>query len=370
MSLLLIAFVAISGVPCQANADLSETIFYRALQEISTASRVFVVTEGTPLEPNAKKEAVERILSDTRATTREKLQRLANLFDYDLLTVNGCYAMSKRYTELNDIPCITLEELEEGLANASRIANSLCPPSMPPLTNQEKEAERRLKQNAKNNSRWGMGGHYLYSYRLVQALTPQQKKVLVSQGVPVGALNSTQKKHLENLLVYAQLSSISSLIGNDLPDLKMLPESKIISRSTKDGSKTGILYPYPLKKSQMLFRAFSFPREEMVQASLAEPLSQQQIQRKTFPLSFLIQRLNEKAKSSSASGQAFRVAPALANKPILFVGESHASEIRILRAVALLFGLKRASLRSEGRTSRGRGFTDPSKHRSSWIDSG
>lgn len=128
--ILLVILLANTGRPGNAQfaptdpvVHLSDEQFCRfdeALKALAKQANVAFVVEGEPLKSSLSKHEAENMMLDN-VRLSEAVRTIAMAYDYDAKRTDKTYVLEKRYTDVNDLPSVTLEECKDSVQDMVRI---------------------------------------------------------------------------------------------------------------------------------------------------------------------------------------------------------------------------------------------------------
>ena len=157
-------------------------VFRDALAALAQQGHVTILAEGAPLHPKLVPKDAPALPQNT--PLEDAVQQVAAAYDYDaernMERKGKIFLLRKRYTDPNDLPCVTLEECARTMQDVVRVMSPFAPDTrFPP-----------------------QGDVYHDSTRvLIQSLTPEQK-LAVPKGLPISSLTPEQQTKIWNFALY------------------------------------------------------------------------------------------------------------------------------------------------------------------------
>ncbi len=349
-----------TGAPARTWSKEPAEEFKTALQSLSDrAHRTFLVEGGLPTKtPEAKaqllNDALSRFLSRTSdaPTLDQTVQKVADAYDYTFTQNGAVFVFQKQYSNPDDLICVSLEEWQASIDDATRMISHFSP------------------------SKTGYMTSITDDTRLIASFTPEQTRLLAQPGLSVSALAPAQKAYLKNVCLFMYLG----------PSTGDLLNAQGHTRCVLD-EQTGFGW-YPFFKNKLFgyrgvtatavtpagvpltpyFRPLSHPSQfpsrinnsvgdfsSNASALIADdtidetrpapsPITQETVTRAAPSASVTLQTatvaLNARnAASSSLDAFTYVVDPAFLSKEILVVGDGYASPAALFAAMGKLYGL-------------------------------
>ena len=106
--------------------------FEAAFTAISQRAKVTIIAEGVPfhatLTDDQRSALGQSLPADAPAPLAETVAKIAAAFDYDAEQINAhTFLLRKRYSDENDLPCVTYEEVVHSLRSILNITNKYAP---------------------------------------------------------------------------------------------------------------------------------------------------------------------------------------------------------------------------------------------------
>lgn len=330
--------------------------FREGLQTLAGQAHVTFVAEGRPLHSTLPRNSVLP-LPDTAMPVSQAVETLASAYDYDVQRQGQVFRLTKRYTDSQDLPGLTLMECQQSLEDVERVTSPFNP----------HVAEGK------------MGTRHSIVGELVSSLSWQQLQAMhetsPNKALSIASLNSEQQGMAWNLALYFYVQEPMSSVENALGEVKQAadPKTKLAFRwGEVDNLRVFGYEPYSDAQNHGSFRPLSSPHGQIsyrgpLSATLLTPHpvkrsdgTQQLPDDPTDPLptgnnKTKIQNREQEANTTATDATlqtvvtdlsahqakaVFAVDPALQSKPITVVGEANTTPDEIVQALSVVYGLR------------------------------
>lgn len=330
--------------------------FREGLQTVAEQAHVTFVAEGWPLHSILPSKSVLPLPSTTMPLS-QAVEKLATAYDYDVQRQGQVFRLTKRYTDPQDLPGLTLMECQQSLEDVERVTSPFNP----------HVAEGK------------MGTRHSIVGELVSSLSWQQLQAMhettPNKALSIASLNSEQQGMAWNLALYFYVQEPMSSVENALGEVKQAadPKTKLAFRwGEVDNLRVFGYEPYSEAQNQGSFRPLSSPHGQI---SYRGPLFATLLTPHPVKRSDGTQRLpddptdplptgTEKTKvqdteqetnpaatdatlqtvvthlSAHQDKAVIAVDPALQSKPITVVGEANTTPDEIVQALSAVYGLR------------------------------
>lgn len=317
-----------------AFAQEGASVFERGITRLAKERGLFFAVEGSPLQANRHEAEVTAVLeSDT--STQTKVQRIAAFFDYRVKPSDNIYLLNKKYTQIEDLPCVTQEEIEAFVRNLGEMGVAYAP------------LYRDFEGRNKARSEIMLG--------ILDSFDENQRETAFTKGVVVSEMGDAQKARFQ--------SWVHSDVAGDLPDaaerFQSLFGNPVTARLTIQAGfdgREGIVFLNGMRQE----RTTALWDDRGRRSPAGSPAPSGSLP--TVPRSLLTppsERLAEVVGRIS-KGAKFRASAEIADKPVTIAGVGNTTPQQALNALARLYDLRVVSREGESvierRTIRPSGF--------------
>lgn len=279
-----------------------------------------IIIEGEILL-DKEEDQIEKVIKST-LPERNKVHKIADLCDYDCLDNSGAYIFFKKYSDKNELPCITSDELVEYAADL------------------------RSKMKSKFNLEYQDMSVYIHNF--VKSLPPNQWEAIQKGGINSSTLSDTSKKHLFDLFgetFYGTLRNGCDLVGANVD----FSEKSLAYLEKEDDNNEYLKYKNGKNKNPSNVGWTIFTSE------FQAPSKDRVLYLKRCNISFtdsdnigsVIQLLNKRL-----GVEKYVVSNPLRKKPLSVVGIESGDTDKIFRSIALLYDLSLTKKDSVSRLSQ------------------
>ena len=343
-------------------------IFREGLKQLSQQFSAPFVVEGIPLRKSTEDEIKAAKAAPLPVTVPQEAADFAAAYDYEAAKSEGVFVFRKRYTYPDDIPQVTLDECRLCLRDSKQMLSHFV--TIPP------QSTRVDPMTSLILYREGLQD------RLLSSLSPEQWQAIAQpKGLPLTALSQIQQRKVTDYAlesafhgpVLYTLGTARQLdhLKSDKPQLCFRDAAVLFTGSRFTQQLKGIElfgYDFVLLGSRD-FRPQSHPEWAISSATgvrgsfafdkigsttfsnfgkdASEPLEEDfswvktENSAPTIYLKEAVSRLNPQSGNSRATKvPPFAVADALADKPVLLVGEKEANPQAVFHALATVYGLR------------------------------
>jgi hypothetical protein len=311
-----------------------DTIF----QRISSDYKVTIITEGVPLHPilvaTQKESLLQLVSTPTRLGT--VIERIAAAFDYNVEhPYNRVFLLKKRYTDIEDLPCVTYSEVVHSLQAIDKI--------MSPYD----EAEHKSSISSQE--------------QFFNSLSPEQQQE-VSMGISLRDVNEDQRKLAVDAFYHVLLDNKIRWYHQLLSQLLLLTDHRTQFTWMKmDGvtafglvgpfGPNGYMWRFPLnngftsqigrgsvlQKSPSSFTLTT--QDQTIPTTIDRSLAPGMLANRLPSTRTIVEEVNGQ---SVVSGTDFHVMvdSAIADKPVCVFGSDKCTADVIIRSLATLYGLQ------------------------------
>lgn len=290
--------------------------FSDALDALSEQGHVAIVAEGVPLVPRlAKKDAPDLT---TAVPLSQAVAEVAARYDYDVQKQDDIFVLTKRYTNLKELPCVTLEECRGAFSDVVTLLDRFSP---------------QFDEGSEDNSQRGAAVAFFAS------LSPAELYRAQTKSLHYGELTPDQKEIVSRLLLYGIVPIPINLSQDSINVLNYAPKSALTG---KDGDYKALLIqvPVPADRAQLYYRSLYSSGKAIYLDQPQPTLILPKPQATTLPHAPDPKTLGDVVGLLAHKGPPPAVDVALKDKPVSVAGLANASTQNILDALTLLYGLR------------------------------
>ncbi len=312
----------------EANNSTKKIHFGFALSYLSKRTQAAFVCENTPFEPFISFAKWEKIKDQT--SPDGAIEKTAEAFDYSVTKVRGVYVWKKIYTVPEDLPFVTVDEVQASLEDAVRLLNAFSP-HISEGTNKERE----------------LLGEF------IRSLSDEQMTALHREGIPLSALKPRQQALVRRVALYFYVQSPARQVEAALKMLREAtrPETEYALADERGSAGLGYYYlAFGKPQWEPLKREFyhvggsylgytprpGFNIEELPKA-ITRPVLADATPTTATTLAAAVNTLQKRDRPEAVN---FTVDVALGPKPVTLSGESYASADALMDAFAVVYGLR------------------------------
>ena len=315
----------------QNAAGLPTRNFSAALMELAIRRHIAIVAEGVPLRASLP-EAIVAASSSPNGSVDEEVQALGAAFDYDCQRAGLVFALSKRYTQPDDLPSVTMGEWVWVLREIKRLTDPLNP-----------RTRSRVRHRGDRDPVVG---------DLAVSFTDGQLAALHGNGVPLRAMTPAQvalvRRFALNLYVEAAVKRVDFALdcladaGRDVVfHYEDIYAAKHVFGYDDRGGAAGAPWFEPLSgpyaglpnfAGRMIFNQLpDAARDPTVPGDSALDLP--------YPVGFTLGGLAERLTAAGNGRVRVEVDPLLRTKAITVAGSENAAPQAVMAAAASVYGL-------------------------------
>ncbi len=173
--------------------------FGKAITALADSAKTTIIAEGAPI---AFDETKLQSAAYTAAAPAAKVTLLAYAADYDVKNSGNVFLLTKRYSNPEDLPCVTLGECRASMKDISAMLNRLMPPPQP-----------------------GVGDPIGLSVKsFFRSLSPEQVEAMKQTPLPSSQFTGEQRNKAAAMLATTYLFSVVSSTERTFAALKALPD--------------------------------------------------------------------------------------------------------------------------------------------------
>lgn len=311
-------------------------VFQDALQTLAQQGHVTVVAEGAPLHPTLPAKDIPDLSQDAPPPDGA-LQRLADAYDYDVQFHHGVYRLTKRYSDPNDMPGVTLEECTLAMQD---VVNALKVFALDTQPNPRRIALDPIVES------------------FAATLTPEQMQSLQDEkiGLPVTSLTPEQQTLVTKVGAYFYIQAVLDEAQRLLFRLRQAPKAAIGKDIIPMMGISQPLFGYDTKDlwGRSYFATFNLVATNAdgpltPGSNPPNPLAPAKIAGTRLPESATKgpMTLGREAAALSTRGAPVLVDPALRAKPVSVAGESYSKPSQVVEAMGDVYGL-RVEIKEDG----------------------
>lgn len=296
--------------------------FQASIDALAAQGHVAIVAEGVPFH---------RTLSDSQASRFSKeaplsvmLPALADAYDYDVEYRNSVYLLKKRYSDIRDLPAVTLEEYSQAVQDILTVLRPFAASTQFPV--------RHIALDD-------------IIPDLATTLTPEQMQALRDRKLAVAALTPEQKAKVWQFVCYFYAQTPFGKAEEAAFEFKGVPQASV-GVDQKGYSQFGTTFhPFVYQTlsydGQSVLRTFEQDTVMTVSpggVTLSEPVlppEQAEFMGKDAPIT-----LAQEVTTLNKRGLHATVDAALRVKPVSIAGDGNATPKRMLQALADVYGLR------------------------------
>lgn len=298
---------AVSLTPAQASS------FEEALKALAAQGKVGFVAEGFPLHPVLSKEETPNLKAGLPLD--EAVKRLAQAFDYDVTRRGNLFSLKKRYSDLYDLPIVTLEEYALALGDIVKLLSSHAP--QPPITTNTD-----------------------FVVAFAKSVTPEQEQAMREGTLPIRALSPTQQAQMRRMALHIYVALPLKDAQETLFLLRQSPRN--VLRKKYAAGQVAFGYDFADHFGRTVFRPLNGSLNAQVAFPGADPLPRDKVPEVNS------KGVSEKTLGSVAAdlnargngGKDFVVDAALAAKPVQVIGTQGTGSALVFDALATVYGLR------------------------------
>ncbi len=185
--------------------------FQRALASLASQGHVALVAEGAPLRTELGTAAVSDLTSEM--SLDQAVSKIASAYDYDAQRRGSVFVLTKRYTDIHDLPCVTLEECRRAVDNLSRVLNTFSP-----------DFATSIYTNGPDGRRDAVVSFF-------QSLSPAQVQAAQNKTLRYGSLSPAQQMLIQNLFLYQYVQMPLEKVNDVIGRLDYAPKSALKLRN-------------------------------------------------------------------------------------------------------------------------------------------
>lgn len=148
--------------------------FQDALQALAAQAHVTFVAEGRPLHLTLS-DADRPHLPEAGGPLSQAAEKLAAAYDYDVARQGNVFLLTKRYTDPEDLPGVTLTECLQSLEDVRRVTGPFNPRVPPDRYGVRQPLVGDLVASLTPQQLWAMAGNTSGTMLRVASLTPEQQ---------------------------------------------------------------------------------------------------------------------------------------------------------------------------------------------------
>lgn len=331
--------------------------FGLGLQALAKQAHVTFVAEGSPLRPTVPDKTVLPLPAG-EIPLSQAVEKLASIYDYDAQRQGQTFRLTKRYTDPQDLPGVTLEECLGSLEDVERVAERFNPHLL-------------AAQFGTRNSAIG---------ELVSSLSWQQLRAMQNtasdKALPIASLDPQQQQIVWKIALYFYVQRPVGSVSDALWLIKQAatPASKVAFRWSDFNNMRAFGYELPSKtQGRLSFTPLNSPNNQIgyngpfiitriIRRPIRNPTGTQQTSiDPTDPLLTVLSpnrvQTNEAHSeepafinvtlqtivttlNARATKETMAVDAALKSKPVTVVGQANVTPDEVMQAIAAVYGLR------------------------------
>lgn len=325
-------------------------VFPAALETLARQGHATFVVEDQPFAPKLEDE--QAVLIASAAPLGEMVERVAVAFDYEVTRRNKIFFFAKRYTDVNDLPGVTPQEMSQTLKDVSVLIKSFIP-KMSGASMTDDLAFKNFLLSLTSEQLKLMSEKRLYVRSLNLQQQEQVRRVALHFYLELEAESSAYKSswYLDGALKEGALAGWRNVLGQRLFGfgdwVNADPKKKRFYPlgSTVDVPSVGLQIGFPDPSGKPYIDPTA-PTSNDVVATVARS---ETTAARTKTLGSVVAALNARSEAS----RRLKVDDMLAGRPLMLFGEQFAAPETLLHACAEVHGLHVVTeTEEEGQTLR------------------
>ncbi len=318
------------------------TQFLAGFKSLSEQAHVAVVTEGVPLKPLLDIKAAPDLT--TGAAIGPAVTALAAAYDYDAQRVGNVFVLTKRYSNPQDLPCVTFGECREAAETITSLLDAFNP---------------HLAKSVYAN---GPDGEKAAIVKFFAGLSTSQMAAAQSKTLRYGALSPDQQKIVDNLFLFMLIQLRADRMAMESDNLSIAEKGALTLSDPQGYSGLFLALPGSAPVAEPSYLSLlggvtqpGQPNPLLAQLPLPEPGD-----RAALPPSTLGTVV---AALGPIDGQKPTAVLSISGKPVTAFGLGYAPPINVMRALAALYGLRNGASASGSLQIEPMGVIPPSSLR-------
>jgi len=293
--------------------------FYSAISDLSVQGHVCFVMEGIPLKPHLTDKAVADLTVDMPLVAA--VAKIAAAYDYDARREGGVFVLTKRYTDPTDLPDVTLEECQAAINDVLCVLDAFSP------------------HFAESIYADGPDDRKDTVISFFHSLSARQLQRAQDKSLHYGDLVPEQQGMIRSLFLYQFDQVPRDKVADGLNELDHAPLSVLTARNEQGFAGVFMEMPTPLSASKPILIPISGGMTPLDRAqpniiSATPPPGAVS----SMPSDVLLESVVAGLKP--IDGQRGAVEKLLQKKPVTVFGLENARPMDVLRALAVVYGLR------------------------------